>query len=583
MKLFRYAAFTLTLLVVLSLTAYKTISAQNAAVQAAIPTNIRFDKMIMGLSNPLLVTHAGDGSDRLFIVEKTGKILIYKNSALNPIPFLDASSIITADGERGLLSLAFHPNYTTNGRFFIYYTNINGDITIARYNVSAADPDLADNSSGVILLTIPKIYKNHNGGTLAFGPDGYLYASIGDGGNHGDPNGNGQNKTTLLGKILRLDVSGSSYTIPTNNPFYSDANPNVKKEIWALGLRNPWRVSFDRNTGDLYIGDVGQNDWEEIDFQSAASAGGGNYGWRCYEGNHAFNTAGCLAISNFTFPIIEYAHTIIAPDDNGCSVTGGYVYRGTQFVRLQGVYLYADFCKGKVFGSKNISGQWTSTLIRDTNYKIASFGEDEQGEIYLTDFLSGSVFHIVEAPLITNVYASVGAQDGWILESSEASNVGGTLNVAAANFRVGDDATNKQYRGVLSFNTGSTLPDNAIVTGAALKVKKSGGADLVASFQGFMADIKFGSFNTSALQGADFQTSASKSYGPFTPPLISGRYSIPLTNAKAYINKLGLTQIRLRFKLDDNNDAIANYVNFFSGDAIVAADRPQLTVQYYLP
>ncbi len=258
--------------------------------------NVIFRETISGLTQPIFVTHAGDGSGRLFIVERLGRIRIYKNNAVLSTPFLDITSIVnTTGGEQGLLALAFHPNYTINGLFYTIHIALDNSIVLSSFTRSSTDPDQADASTMLTLQTIPKSRTNHNGGTLAFGPDGYLYWSIGDGGGGGDPDDNGQDATTLLGKILRLDVdSASPYAIPASNPFYGNPDPSIRQEIWALGLRNPWRMSFDMLTNDLYIGDVGQNEWEEIDFQPASSAGGENYGWRCYEGNHPYNTTGCL-------------------------------------------------------------------------------------------------------------------------------------------------------------------------------------------------------------------------------------------------------------------------------------------------
>jgi glucose/arabinose dehydrogenase len=375
------------------------------------------------VSSPVHVTHAPDGSGRLFIVEQGGYIRIYENGAVLPTPFLDIHTLISTGAEEGLLSVAFHPNYATNGYFYVYYTNniaIPGDITVARYHVSA-DPDVADGSSAQIVLVVPHpVNANHNGGQLMFGPtDGYLYMGTGDGGGAGDVPNNAQNLNVLLGKILRLDVDGTGavpcgqstpapYAIPPTNPF-AGATGGCD-EIWAYGVRNPWRFSFDRSTSDLLIGDVGQGLWEEIDYQPAASEGGENYGWRKMEGFHCYNPPTNCNDGTLTLPILEYDH-------NGrCSVTGGFRYRGSAIPCLEGIYLYADFCSGELWGAEQAAnGTWTSTLLLNTGHNVSSFGEDDAGEVYLTD-LNGGVYELVSAPapapvLTTVVPASVIAGD----------------------------------------------------------------------------------------------------------------------------------------------------------------------------
>ena len=346
-----------------------------------------------GLQQPLFATHAGDGSGRLFIIERAGRVRILAESVLAPTAFLDIRSKVgSGSSEQGLLGLAFHPNFPSNGRFYVYYTDLSGRIVIAGYAVSS-NPDVADATSETILLTIPKPAANHNGGMLAFGPDGYLYAGTGDGGGAGDPNNNGQSLATLLGKILRLDVDGGApYAIPPGNPYAGSTDPAVRKEIWAFGLRNPWRFSFDRQAGDLYIADVGQGAREEINFQRAASAGGENYGWRVMEGSLCFNPSSGCDRSGLTLPVAEYDHG----PNGGCSVTGGYVYRGAEFPELAGVYLFGDFCTGRLWGLEATGGgAWSSALLIDTPFTISSFGEDQAGEIYLTDFNGGRVFRLV--------------------------------------------------------------------------------------------------------------------------------------------------------------------------------------------
>lgn len=337
-----------------------------------------------GLTSPTHVTQAGDGSDRLFVVEQSGRIQIIENGTLLPTPFLDISSRVATEGERGLLSIAFPPDYASKGYFYAYYNDLQGDIIVARYRLSSANQ--ADPNSEAIVLTIDhSTFANHNGGQLAFGPDGFLYIGTGDGGGGGDPQNNAQNPNSLLGKILRIDVESgtATYTIPANNPFQSPTD-GTRDEIWATGLRNPWRFSFDRLNGDLYIADVGQGSFEEIDVQAANSGGGENYGWRRFEGNTPYignaNTAG------LTFPVGGYDHT------QGASITGGFVYRGAQS-DLQGVYLYGDFANGKIWGLQRDDNRWESRLLLDTDLAISTFGEDDAGNLYVADY-NGGIYRI---------------------------------------------------------------------------------------------------------------------------------------------------------------------------------------------
>lgn len=343
-----------------------------------------------GLNRPVAITHAGDGSGRLFLTLQAGQILIYDGTQVLSPPFLDISALVSCCRERGLLSVAFHPDYERNGFFYVNYTNILGDTVIARYTASA-DPNVADPNSALILLTIAQPFANHNGGQLQFGPDGYLYIGMGDGGSGGDPQNNAQNPGVLLGKLLRIDVDhGTPYSIPPDNPFVD--NPEVRDEIWALGLRNPWRFSFDRLTGDLFIGDVGQNDWEEVDFQPANSAGGENYGWRLMEGNHCFNPSVNCNNGSLILPILEYSHSL------GCSITGGYRYRGTRNPQFYGTYFYGDYCTGRIWGATgDENGQWTTAELLDTDFSISTFGEDENGEIYLAHLATnnGAIYRLV--------------------------------------------------------------------------------------------------------------------------------------------------------------------------------------------
>lgn len=319
-----------------------------------------------------------DGSGRLFVVEKLGHIHIIENGQLMETPFLNIEDRVNdSSNEMGLLGLAFHPDYAQNGYFFVNYTGRGGDTFISRFQVSG-DPDLANPSSETNLLHVSQPFPNHNGGGLDFGPDGYLFVGLGDGGAAGDPFGNGQKTDTLLGKILRLDVNtAESYAIPADNPFGN--------EIWAYGLRNPWRISFDKLTGDFYIGDVGQGTWEEIDYLPAGSPGGVNFGWDYREGKHDYEGK---APSGLTEPVAEYSHA-----EGGCSVTGGYVYRGSM-PEWNGIYLYGDYCTGFVWGLIKSDGGWQVQRLFNTDANITSFGQDEMGEVYLVAD-GGQVYRLI--------------------------------------------------------------------------------------------------------------------------------------------------------------------------------------------
>lgn len=349
---------------------------------------ISLSAFVSGVESPLFLTHAGDGSGRVFIVGQTGRIYIAEASGeLLPDPFLDIADRITAGGEQGLLGLAFHPSYADNGRFFVNYTDGNGDTVIAEYR--RVHEQRADPTSERVLLQIDQPYANHNGGMLAFGPDGFLYIGMGDGGSGGDPHDNGQRLDTLLGKLLRIDVDdGRPYGIPADNPFVN--GQGRRPEIWAFGLRNPWRFSFDRETGDLFIGDVGQNDLEEVDVLPAGTPAGANLGWRIMEAGRCFESDECEA-EGLVLPIAEY------PTAEGCAVTGGYVYRGTGSPSLREGYLFADFCGGQIWGlsaSEARSGSARSRLLLQTELNISSFGEDENGEMYVTDLTGGAVYQV---------------------------------------------------------------------------------------------------------------------------------------------------------------------------------------------
>ncbi|KXN97923.1 hypothetical protein LS48_14115 [Aequorivita aquimaris] len=335
--------------------------------------------------SPLSLQHTDD--DRLFIVEKGGEIkIIQGDGTVNATPFLNISGIISTNGERGLLGMAFHPDYSNNGYFYVYYTNTSGNTQVSRFSVDSGNPDLADPSSELFLLDYNQPETNHNGGNLAFGPDGYLYIASGDGGGSGDPNDRGQDLGYLLGKILRIDVDnpsgGNNYGIPSDNPFVGD--PNALDEIWAYGLRNPWRFSFDFTDNNIWIADVGQTSREEINRANVGEAGL-NYGWRCYEGTQPFNTQGCPQQSELTFPLTEYTHA-----GGNCSITGGYVYRGSVYSDIPGLYFFADFCSGLI-GTVDNSGN----LVEHGNFSGSwvSFGEDVNKELYIIDF-GGDIYQV---------------------------------------------------------------------------------------------------------------------------------------------------------------------------------------------
>jgi glucose/arabinose dehydrogenase len=349
------------------------------------PASAAWQPVVEGLTNPIVVEHAADGSGRLFILEQPGRIRILRSDELLPTPFLDITDRVGKVGmEQGLLGLAFHPQYTKNGFLYVNYTDLNGDTVIARFSVLGDDPDQADPASEMQLLSVKQPYANHNGGVVKFGPDGYLYLGLGDGGSAGDPQNNAQSLQSLLGKILRLDVDGGQpYAIPADNPF----SPPARPEIWAYGLRNPWRFIFDRANGDLFIADVGQNEWEEIDYLAAGSAGGQNFGWRYFEATHPYDgkpPADAVMVA----PVAEYSHS------EGCSVSGGLVYRGRALPAFQGVYLYGDFCTGTVWGLlRNAAGQWQSQVLYQGLRQITALGEDEAGEPYLVD-RSGKILRL---------------------------------------------------------------------------------------------------------------------------------------------------------------------------------------------
>jgi glucose/arabinose dehydrogenase len=353
---------------------------------AVLPDDVTLGVEVVaaGLSSPLYVT-SPPRDPRLFVVEQVGRIRIVANGALLATPFLDVRSRITSGGERGLLSVAFHPSYATNGFFYVNFTDLQGNTRVERFRVSS-DPNVADAASSTLILAVAQPYANHNGGLVMFGPDGMFYIGMGDGGSGGDPLGHGQNRNSLLGKMLRIDVDGTPpYGIPSTNPFVGQAS--VRPEIWATGLRNPWRFSFDRTAGQLYIADVGQGSREEINAVSATQAGL-NYGWNVMEGSACYSTANCSR-TGLTLPVLDYGHSV------GCSVTGGYVYRGTRIPEIVGRYFYSDYCSGWLRSFRLVNGvvtaerEWSVGALG----AVSSLGEDANGELYVTN--TNTVYRIV--------------------------------------------------------------------------------------------------------------------------------------------------------------------------------------------
>jgi glucose/arabinose dehydrogenase len=353
---------------------------------------VGFDEVASGLSAPLAIANAHDGSGRLYIAQQGGQIRIVRDGALAPLPFLDVAERISSGGERGLLGVAFHPRYPVDPRVFVDYTDPDGNTRVSSFRVDPATPDRVDPATEQRLLFVQQPFPNHNGGALAFGPDGFLYISLGDGGSAGDPQGNGQSLKTLLGKILRIDVDRNSgdraYGIPADNPFAA-GDGGAQPEIWLLGLRNPWRMSFDRATGDLWIGDVGQDAWEEVDVQRAGATGGTNFGWNRMEGTHCFRPAENCLEGSLTLPITDYGH------DQGCTVIGGDVYRGSLETALLGGYVFADYCSGRVWAIDPASSRYQApTLVAETSHAFSAFGANEDGEMFAVDINAGTLLRV---------------------------------------------------------------------------------------------------------------------------------------------------------------------------------------------
>ena len=412
------------------LLAFALILSFIAKAQNPSPLTIDLELLASGFDRPVGIYHAGD--ERIFILEQhDGHIEIVNSNGTSGGTFLDIGSLITTGSEQGLLGLAFHPDYASNGRFFINYTNTSSRTVIAEYAVSAGDANVADASSANILMTINQDFGNHNGGHVEFGPDGYLYIGMGDGGSAGDPNNRAQTNNTMLGKMLRIDVDGAApYAIPSGN--YQDTNPNYSPvpEAWAIGLRNPWKFSFDTSTGQLWIADVGQNAFEEIHV-TEPNVDGQNYGWRCYEGNSSYEPSGCIGAGNYVFPVRDYSHS---SPYFFCSITGGAVYRGSQYPRMNGHYFFTDYCAGDIYSLEPIESDYNETLVNtDLGFGNAAMGKDNDGNIYVST-LGGAIYKLVDAnadfnpvimPFGSSLQSTVGStyywyQDGVLIPGENA-------------------------------------------------------------------------------------------------------------------------------------------------------------------
>jgi glucose/arabinose dehydrogenase len=428
-----------------------------ASAQLPTPLQVQLQTFATGLSSPVGIYNCGD--DRLFILEQSsGDIEMLNASGQSIGKFLDLTGLISTGGERGLLGLAFHPNYLENGFFFVNYTNTAGNTVIARYTVSG-NPNIANSGSAQIIMTINQPYGNHNGGHIEFGPDGYLYIGMGDGGSTGDPQNYAQTNSTLLGKMLRIDVdNGLPYTIPADNPYFTSLA--VPDEIWAFGLRNPWKFSFDRQTGDMWMGDVGLNAWEEVNFQPANSPGGENYGWRCYEGNAPYNTNGCQPQANYEAPVAVISH---GNPYSWCSITGGVVYRGNAYPGMQGHYLFTDYCAGNIFAIKHEDDNFNMhQALSAQGFGFVAFGQNTAGEVFLAKVNNGTIYRVVDT--CGDFMASLSEADGTLSASAGSTHwwYRNGLLIAGASGATYTPTESGAYTVVVSNGSGCSRESNAI-------------------------------------------------------------------------------------------------------------------------
>ena len=449
------------------------------ALATALPggsaTPIALKRVVRKLDSAIAVTHSGDGSGRMFIAERQGRVRIAEGSLVRPTPFLDISEQVRCcEGEFGLLGLTFHPNYTVNGFFYVSYVDLDGSSVVSRFTVSD-DPEIADVGSEAEILRLDQPGRFHNVGHLAFGPDGYLYIGSGDGQGGGDPDDVAQNLGSLHGKLLRLDVDGGfPYSIPADNPFVE--TPDALPEIWASGLRNPWRFSFDRKTGDLLIGDVGERLFEEVNFQAGDSSGGENYGWRLKEGDACFRpTEGCDE-EGLTAPVLVYEHDD-DPEGSCSSVTAGYVYRGPQTLTLPGMYVFGDFCTGKIYGARrNTAGRWLMFDLLDAEVAIASFGEDEAGRLFVAE-IGGRIWRVDGRAIFRSRFESTQPTD-WSRNRGGLENVQGGLGGSKAALELSLDQGKKHQflrslepDGLKTFTVGFDLNvNNANLDGRSVEI-----------------------------------------------------------------------------------------------------------------
>lgn len=526
---------------------------------------IELEQYATGFLSPVDITNAGD--DRLFVVERSGRIkIIDETGSVIFTPFLDIDSKVantSGQSERGLLGLAFHPDYVNNGFFFVNYTDNSGETVVARYSRDSTEPNLADPDSEVIIMTIDQPYGNHNGGCIKFGPDGYLYIGMGDGGSGNDPQSYGQNTQSLLGKMLRIDIdNGSPYSVPSNNPFVNDAN--VLDEIWAIGVRNPWRFSFDRETGDLWIADVGQNAWEEIDFQPANSPGGENYGWRCYEGNHLngnVNTSSCGSASDYVAPIYEVQHSGFS---GPCSVTGGFVYRGEDYPDLEGIYIFADYCTGEIFTvAPDGSGGWIGQEVADFNYDISTFGEDVDGELYLARMGQGRIYKVVSdacASLTVSVNVTNEPCEGETNGSAQIDGAGGTPPYIYSPNLDFDNLASDNYNITITDAAGCTSTESFTVNSLPLPTIPtiSVNDNLLTAPNTYTAYQWY--LNGQIIDGATNDTYTA---------LESGNYSVVVTGGNGCTNTSSVTSVTTNIKNIPSLNEIAITPNPFQKDIFI--------------